>query len=141
MNCIVVMVVLCISLLAFFNDDTMILTILCNFYAYYAYHIYIFILIDESDRTAVVYVCIWEGTSSGSKFLHLFNLCYHMVGRSSEASLSRLNDIKMKNVKDNNGTYNVAMQGIERSKTRTYQEVCIYPEREFIIYGWYWPMA
>ena len=38
----------------------------------------------------------------------------------------------MKNVKDNNGCYDVAMQGIEITNTRTYQEVCIYPEREFL---------
>ena len=42
----------------------------------------------------------------------------------------------MKNVKYNNGPYNVAMQGIGRAKTRTYQEVCIYPEIEFILYDW-----
>ena len=89
---------------------------LSNCYASYAYHIYISILIDEDDRTAVGYVCLWEGTSSESKFLHLFNACYHMVGRSSEVSLSRFGDIKMENVNDNNGSYDVAMQGIERSK-------------------------
>ena len=39
-----------------------------------------------------------------------------MVGRSSEVSLSRFGNIKMENVKDNNGSYDVAMQGIERTK-------------------------
>ena len=102
---------------------------LCDCYASYAYHIYILILIDESDRTTVGYVCLWEGTSSGSKFLHLFNSCYHMVGRSSEVSLSRFGDIKMDNVNDNNGYYDVAMQVIDRTTTKTYQEVCIYPEK------------
>ena len=33
------------------------------------------------------------------------------------------------------------MQGIDRANTSTYQEICIYLEREFIIYYWYWPMA
>ena len=84
------------------------------------------ILIDEGDRTAVSYACLWEGTSSGSKFLHLFNACYHMVGRSIEVSLSKFSDIKMENVTDNNGSYDVAMQVIERKKTGTYQEVRIY---------------
>ena len=37
----------------------------------------------------------------------------------------------MESVKDNNGYYDVAMKGIEITKTRTYQEVCIYPEKEF----------
>ena len=33
-----------------------------------------------------------------------------MVGRSSEVSLSRFNDIKMENVKDKNGCYNTTIQ-------------------------------
>ena len=122
------------------NDDTMLLTILWNYFAYYEYHIYIFILIHESDRISVGYVCLWEGKYYGSKFLHLFNSCCDMVSRSSEVSLSRFNDIKMKNFKDNKGCWNVAIQGINRSKTSTYQELCIYPKREFIIYDWYWYM-
>ena len=72
------MVVLCILLLSLFNNDIIILNFLCNCYASYAYHIYILILIDESDRKSVGYVCLWEGTSSGSKCLPLFNACYHM---------------------------------------------------------------
>ena len=99
------------------------------------------ILIDEADRTAVGYVCLWEGTNSGSSFLHLFNAYYQMVGRSSEVSLSKFSDTNMENVNDNNGYYDVAMQGIERTKTRTYQEVCIYPEKECFLYDWYWSMA
>ena len=106
------MVVLCILLLSLFNDDTMLLNILCNCHAYYDDHIYIFILIDEEDSTEVVYVCLWEVTSSGSKFLYLYNSCYHMVDRSSEVSLSRFSDINMENVKDNNGFYDVEMQGL-----------------------------
>ena len=89
------------------------------------------ILIDEADRTAVGYVCLWEGTSYVSKLLHLFNSCYHMVGRSSEVSLSRFGDIKMENVKDNNGYYDVAMQGIDTTKTGTYQDIYIPPDRFF----------
>ena len=95
LNCNIVMVTLCILLLSLFNDDIIIMNILCNCYASYAYNIYILIPIDEADRTEVGYVCLWKGTSSGSKFLHLFNSCYHMVGRSSEVSLSRFSDIKM----------------------------------------------
>ena len=133
--------VLYILLLSLFNDDIIIINILCNCYASYAYHIYIFIVIDESDRAVVGYVCLWEGTSSGSMFLHLLNYCYHMVGRSSEVSLSRFSDIKTENIKDNNGCYDVKMQGIERTNTRTYQEVCIYPDREFFLYNWYWSIA
>ena len=141
MKCIIVMVVLCILLLSLFNNDIIILDFLCNCYASYAYHIYILILIDEADRTAVGYVCLWEGTSSGSKFLHLFNACYHMVCRSSEVSLWKFSNIKMENFTDNNGSYDVDMQGIKRTKTRTYQEVCIYPEKEFFLCDWYWSMA
>ena len=92
-----------------------------------------FPLADGEDRTAVGYFCIREGTSSGSKFLHLFKSCYHVVGRSSEVSISRFSDIKMENIKDNNGCYNVAIQVIDRDKTIIYQELCIYPDREFIL--------
>ena len=119
----------------------MILTILFKFYAYYAYHIYIYFLIDEAYSTAFSYVCLWEVTYSGSKFLHLFNTCYHMVGSSSEVSLSIFNDIKMESVKDKSGCYNVVIQVINRAKTITYQEICIYPGIEFILYDWYWYMA
>ena len=47
----------------------------------------------------------------------------------------------MKNVKYNNGEYFVAVQGIERTKNGTFQEICIYPKREYILYDWYWSMA
>ena len=134
MKCIIVMVVLCILLISLFNNDIIILNFLCICYASYAYHIYMLILIDEGDRTAVGYVCLWEGEYSGSKFLHLFNACYHMVGRSSEVSLSKFSDIKMQNVTDNNGSYDVARQGIDRTKTGKYQELCIYPEKDCFLY-------
>ena len=74
------------------------------------------ILIYEAEKTSVGYVYLWEGTSSGSKFLHLFKSCYHIVGRSSEVSLSKFSDIKMENVNDNNGSYDIAMQVIDRTK-------------------------
>ena len=64
---------------------------------------------DYTDRTAVCYVCLWEGNLSGAKFIHLLNSCYHMVGRSSEVSLSKYDDIRMENVKYNNGEYCVAV--------------------------------
>ena len=47
----------------------------------------------------------------------------------------------MENFNDNNGSYDIDMQGIKRKKTRTYQEVCIYPEKECLLYEWYWYMA
>ena len=47
----------------------------------------------------------------------------------------------MENAKGNNGYYNVAIQGFNRAKTSTYQDVYIYPERKFILYNWYWSMA
>ena len=43
-------------------------------------------MIDEEERSEFVYVCLWEGTSSGAKFPHVFNSCYHIVGKSSEVS-------------------------------------------------------
>ena len=64
------------------------------------------------------------------------NACYHMVGRSSEVSLSKFSNIKMQNVTDNNGSYDVARQGIDRTKTGKYQELFIYPEKECFLYNW-----
>ena len=46
----------------------------------------------------------------------------------------------MGNVQDNKRCYNVAIQGINRSNTSTYTEVCIYPDIKFILYNWYWYM-
>ena len=113
LNCIIVTTFLCFLWLSCFNDVTMLLNILFNYYDSYASHLYTFSLIYEVYKTAVGYVCLWESTSSVSKFLHLFNSCYPMVVRSSEVSLSRLNDTKMENFQDNSGYYNVAIQGIQ----------------------------
>ena len=61
------------------------------------------VVIYDANRTAVGYVCLWEGTFSGVKFIYLFNSCYNMVGRSSEVLLSKYDKIIMETVKDNNG--------------------------------------
>ena len=63
------------------------------------------VVIDYVDMIAVGYVCLWEEKISGAKFLHLFNSWYHMVGRPSEVSLSKYDDITMETVKDKNGEY------------------------------------
>ena len=47
----------------------------------------------------------------------------------------------METVKDNNGEYCVAVQGIDQTKPGTFQEICIYPEREYILYDCYWSMS
>ena len=98
-------------------------------------------MIDDAYRTAVGYVCLWEGELSGGEFIHIFNSCHHMVGRSSEVSLSKYEDIIMESFKENNGEYFVAFQGIEQTKTSTFQDICIYLEREYMLYDWYWSMA
>ena len=94
----------------------MILNILCNYYASYAYHINICFLINKADRKAVGIFCLLKGTYSGANFLQLFNICYHMVVRSSEVSLSIYDEIRMENFQENNVSYNVAPQSIDRSK-------------------------
>ena len=48
--------------------------------------------------------------------------------------------MKMENVQDSKGCYNIAIRGIIIAKARTNQEICISPEREFFLYDWYWPM-
>ena len=97
--------------------------------------------IEEPDRKKVGYDCRWEFKYIGAKLLHLLKLCYHMMGRSSDVTLSIFNDIRMENAHNNNVSYYVLVQRINRSKTSTYQELCIYPDREFIIYDRYWSMA
>ena len=87
------------------------------------------VMIDDVDRTSVGYVCLWEGKISGSKLLHLFKSCYHMVGRSSEVLLSKYYGIRIESVKDNNGDYCVAVQVTDQTKTGTFQEICIYHGR------------
>ena len=47
----------------------------------------------------------------------------------------------VENVQRNNGSYFVAVQGIDSFKTSTYQQLCIYPEIKSIIYDWYWSMS
>ena len=94
-------------------------------------------VIDYADRTSVGYVYLWEIKSSIANFLHLFNQSYHMAGRFSEVYLSKYDDIIMETVKDNNGEYFVAVQGIDWKKTGAFQEICIYPESEYILYDWY----
>ena len=46
----------------------------------------------------------------------------------------------METVKDNNVQYCVTVQGIDQ-KNSTFQEICIYPERGYILYDKYWSMA
>ena len=50
--------------------------------------------------------------------------------RSSEVSLSIFEYISMKTVQENNIMYYVAVQGIDLSKTSTYQGLFINTERE-----------
>ena len=50
-----------------------------------------------------------------------------MVGRSSEVSLSEYDDIRMKNVKYNNGEYCVAVQGIEPTKPVLFKRYVFIP--------------
>ena len=99
------------------------------------------VVVDDADRTSVGYVYLWEGKLSEAKFLHLFNSCYHMFGRSSEVSLSKYDDIRMETFKYNNVEYCVSVQGIYRTKTGTFQDICIYPGREYILYDCYWSMT
>ena len=47
----------------------------------------------------------------------------------------------MQKITDNNGSYDVAREGIDRTKTGKYQKLCIYPEIECFLYDWYWSMA
>ena len=47
----------------------------------------------------------------------------------------------MNTFQDNNEFYNIAIQVIDRANNSAYQELYIYPGREFIIYDWYWSMA
>ena len=47
----------------------------------------------------------------------------------------------MDKIKDNNGRYYVAVLGMDRSKTSSYQELRIYPEIKLILYNWYWFMS
>ena len=46
----------------------------------------------------------------------------------------------METVKYNNRDYCVAVQGFD-NKNSTYQDICIYLEREYILYEWYCSMA
>ena len=47
-----------------------------------------------------------------------------MVDRHSEMSLSIFEDISMETVQDNNVSYSVEAQGIYRTKTSTFMELC-----------------
>ena len=64
-----------------------------------------------------------------------------MVGWFSDVYLSRFYDINMETFCDNYRSYSVAVQGIERSTTSNFQDICIYPEGKFILYCWYWSMS
>ena len=86
------------------------------------------VVIDYVDMIAVGYVCLWEEKISGAKFLHLFNSWYHMVGSSSEVLISKYGNIRMENFKDNNGEYFFAVQGIDQTKTVTFQDICYFSD-------------
>ena len=90
-------------------------------------------LLYEADITAVGYVCLRKISATGEKLLNLFNSCYHMIESSSDLSLSIFDDINMETAHDNNGSYSVVVQFIDRSKTSTFRDICIYPERNIIL--------
>ena len=87
------------------------------------------VVIYDAERTGVGYVCLWEENVSGANFLNLFNSCYHMVGRSSEVLLSKYDYIVMETIRVNNREYFIAVQGIDQTKTGTFQDICIYHKR------------
>ena len=97
-------------------------------------------MIEESDRTSFDYVCIWEVKSSEATSPHPFNSWCHMVDRSIDVSFLWFDDISMEIIHRNKVSYSVAVHGIDRSKTSNYQELCNYPEIEFILSDWYWSM-
>ena len=65
LRCIIVAMVLFLLCLLCFNDDTVFLTVLCDYYASYDSHMYTCFLVDEAHMTAVVSFCLWQVTSSG----------------------------------------------------------------------------
>ena len=64
-----------------------------------------------------------------------------MMGRLNEVPLSQYSDIIMETVHDNNRQHCVEFQEIGQAKTSPFQELCIYPEREYRLYEWYRSMA
>ena len=47
----------------------------------------------------------------------------------------------MEIIQENNGSYSIEVQGLERSKEVNYQELCIYLERKLVPYDWYWSIS
>ena len=121
-----------------YNDDYIILmipNILCKFmllmiiiYKFCILYLCVIklFLIEKSYKTEDHYVSLGEEKSFGSKFLQLSISCYRMVGRSNEVSLSIFEAIRMDIAQDINGSYNVAVQGINCHKTSTFQEILIF---------------
>ena len=60
------------------------------------------VVIDDADSTVVGYVLLWEGKLTEANFLQIFKSCYHMVGGSSELSLSKYTGMIMENGQDKN---------------------------------------
>ena len=87
------------------------------------------VVVDDADRTAVGYVCLWEVKISGAKFLHLFNSCYHMVVRSSVVTLSNMTTFEWKLAKTT--TDNILFQ----FKVLTKQKPVLFRRYIFILRG------
>jgi len=85
--------------------------------------------IPDSDRRSMALACIWMGNAEAAEFLHLNNSTFHMAGRGSECSLSKMSDISTKtSINGLSETTHLSVR-LQRHKDGPEQDVAIYPHK------------
>ena len=64
------------------------------------------------DRLSLASVCIWEGSSQGSKMLHFSNTAVNVAGRGSDVADTDLNDVYTTKKDDGISSHRLLVQSI-----------------------------
>ena len=72
---------------------------------------------SDADRLGLFAICMWSGTLENAEFMNFFQSMVMNCGRGSEIGLSRFDHLKLKSIKEDNGSeYSTLVQYINRTK-------------------------
>ena len=57
----------------------------------------------ENDKKGVIAVCMWSATLDNAEFMNLFQAMVSNCGRGSEIAITKLSDLQMTDIKEDNG--------------------------------------
>ena len=84
---------------------------------------------------------VWECGSDGAVFLHLLNSMIHCVGRVSEVSSSREENVRLTTVQNTEEKFVLLSHYMDRIKVNFQQDLAIYPHKTEMLFCYYWLAA